>query len=1096
MRGRRTPAGVAHCASHIPVGRERDDAIRHGNRVALVNQMARDTVNDRFGNAGMTRRYYGQPVGHGLEDGNRQSFLVSIRGGDAVLDEYVRVAHHLENIFLASFPVKSNAPLHGEAAHELPGGGKQRAGADVIEMQVRVGGGSSTESVECEDGALLRHHPTDGQATDFSPFRVCNGLGRHIDAVGDHMHARRVEAEGHETLAADAAHRDHAIGVVVPQIGGAPFRVVQAHRDVVAMRVRKEPQSECSRRAQPGQRGIQMLAHYHFDGVLQEEAPGVRQVWLLATRRDSFHDGPACSPKERLHPIELQHRGGRLQCARPDTAGYDDGAAGEQGVGVSTNERLRIDPVLGRENGERVPPGWPPSHQVLQVRKGFKHPCRSSERLRSSPAVRYSVHTPATMAYPEPRPVLSFPSGSPSTSPDTLTYEPFFGLSEKPFSLNADLRFHFDSPPHAASLRKLLDGIRRREGLIVLTGEMGTGKTMLCRAALVRLNKKPFSSFVPDPFAAREDLLKTMLLDFGVVSISDLASGSLRGASRTELSYLLAGFLQSPAASDGYAVVVIDEAQNLSPPMIEETRILQDSLGAEGRLQILLVGQLELHDKLKAPEMRQVDQRITSYTRLDPLSAEMVGKYVEHRLRVAGHNGERALFPGDVIEQIHRRSGGVPRLVNRLCDGAMSIAHARESESVDRACLDGALEAIGSETFTPTWASIVFSDRGGSEVPAPPAKIEAEPTPDAGPAAEPTPVSVYDLLELPEVGQRPTIDLDDFLAQLDGWAGPSTEAERAVIEVPDKPAAAAAPVINMPAVEAGIDRAAVPPIAEAAPSKSGDEIALIAATVDTPTAEEKAEVTQPPAVETPAIAARAEPFRSETAAETLQTPLLAETPSLAVSGARSLRLEPPSRPLARTFTANGNGRGAHVAADAEPAVWKRHLALGGGLFVAVSMAWFLLFGGSKPSDVAAEPAPATDAAPVSNGTAAPIETAAAAPAPAAPVEQASALPPSSAPAWKAVRPAAPDPAFAPGVHLVAVGLYVSDNFADRVAANLIAAELPARKRTIEVRGTSFLQVVLGPFGSRADANDALEILQTNPGYEDARVIQVQAPPPQ
>ena len=117
-----------------------------------------------------------------------------------------------------------------------------------------------------------------------------------------------------------------------------------------------------------------------------------------------------------------------------------------------------------------------------------------------------------------------------SPSPDTLTYEPFFGLTEKPFSLNADPRFVYDSPTYLATNEGLLTGIRRREGLLVLTGEIGTGKTTLCRAVLRGLGRKTYSSLVPDPFASREDLLKMLLIDFGALSIQDLTTGSLRQA--------------------------------------------------------------------------------------------------------------------------------------------------------------------------------------------------------------------------------------------------------------------------------------------------------------------------------------------------------------------------------------------------------------------------------------------------------------------------------------------------------------------------------------------------------------------------------------
>src|SRR5688572_32851709 len=140
-----------------------------------------------------------------------------------------------------------------------------------------------------------------------------------------------------------------------------------------------------------------------------------------------------------------------------------------------------------------------------------------------------------------------------------LTYEKYYGLREKPFALSSDPRFFYHSRPHASAYEDLLGGIRRRESLSVLSGEIGTGKTTLCRAVLQGLDRQTFSAFVWDPFASREDLLKMVLMEFGVISVDDLTSGRLNGASRTELSYLLYEFLGKLAPLQAFAVVVIDE---------------------------------------------------------------------------------------------------------------------------------------------------------------------------------------------------------------------------------------------------------------------------------------------------------------------------------------------------------------------------------------------------------------------------------------------------------------------------------------------------------------------------------------------------------
>ncbi len=315
--------------------------------------------------------------------------------------------------------------------------------------------------------------------------------------------------------------------------------------------------------------------------------------------------------------------------------------------------------------------------------------------------------------------------------PDILTYEPFFGLTEKPFSLNADPRFVYDSPTHTATRASLLAGIRRREGLHVLTGQIGSGKTTLCRTVLGDLGRNTYGSLVPDPFASREDLLKMLLIDFGVLSIEALTTGPLRQASRTELGYLLSEFLDA-LPSDAYVVVMIDEAQHLSLPLIEETRLLSDTFAAKGRLQIVFVGQPELHGRLKLPEMRQVDQRVCGYHRLAPMSRDAVAGYIHHRLAVAGGQPGRELFPAAIVDALHLRSGGVPRLINRVCDRALHLAYEQRAEHVDQGILDAALLEVGAVTLSPNWDSILFSD-AAPVVPAPAA-------PPAPAAAAPAPV--------------------------------------------------------------------------------------------------------------------------------------------------------------------------------------------------------------------------------------------------------------------------------------------------------------------------------------------------------------------
>jgi type II secretory pathway predicted ATPase ExeA len=290
-----------------------------------------------------------------------------------------------------------------------------------------------------------------------------------------------------------------------------------------------------------------------------------------------------------------------------------------------------------------------------------------------------------------------FPDASASAAPasSSLTYEPFYELREKPFSLSADPRFLFRSPAHASASDELLAGIRRREGLIVLTGEIGTGKTTLCRSVLQQLDRRTFAAFVADPFVSREELLKKLLVDFGVISIGDLKSGRFDGASRSDLSYPLYEFLDSLVPLQAFAVLVIDEAQNLSLPLLEEIRILSELERREKLLQVVLVGQPELRSSLKLPQMRQVDQRVSVRCELTPLDANGVAGYVNHRLKIAALDKNCLEFTAAAVEALYQGSSGVPRLINRICDRALHRAYVLRSTRIDAHFIRDAIDDLG-----------------------------------------------------------------------------------------------------------------------------------------------------------------------------------------------------------------------------------------------------------------------------------------------------------------------------------------------------------------------------------------------------------------
>ena len=348
----------------------------------------------------------------------------------------------------------------------------------------------------------------------------------------------------------------------------------------------------------------------------------------------------------------------------------------------------------------------------------------------------------------------------PTAVSGSLTYEPFFGLREKAFSLSADPRFLFRSPAHGPAFDDLLSGIRRREGLIVLTGEIGAGKTTLCRSVLQHLDRRTFAAFVADPFVSREDLLKTLLVDFGVISIGDLTRGRFNGASRSDLSYPLYEFLDSLVPLQAFAVVVIDEAQNLSLPLLEEIRILSELERRNKLLQVVLVGQPELRANLKLDGMRQVDQRVSVRCELSSLDAASVADYIAHRLRVASRGENRAQFSKGALEAIYEGSSGIPRLINRITDRSLQRAYRAERLLIDGQFVWEALDDLGLGAVPMQAPAPAETSETPASEPSVVAPSSAPPTPPpATEVAAPREAGAPMLVELPEL---PTTELESW----------------------------------------------------------------------------------------------------------------------------------------------------------------------------------------------------------------------------------------------------------------------------------------------------------------------------------------------
>ena len=276
-------------------------------------------------------------------------------------------------------------------------------------------------------------------------------------------------------------------------------------------------------------------------------------------------------------------------------------------------------------------------------------------------------------------------------------YEDYYGFVQPPFSLTPDPRFLYRSESHDLALQQVWQAIRRKEGFIVLTGDIGTGKTTLCRTLLEQFDETTFTALILNPFLSVEELLREVLLTFGVVSKDALKSGRLSTASKHELIRTLHDFLLSLVPLHGSAVLIIDEAQHLSADVLEEIRVLSNlETNDQKLLQIVIVGQLNLLDVLHKAELRQLDQRISIRCSLKALTREEVEAYVTHRLWVARGSASVSFTP-KAFDLVHAISGGVPRMINLLCDRSLMFACEKQTSRLAEEHVVHAAGQLGQE---------------------------------------------------------------------------------------------------------------------------------------------------------------------------------------------------------------------------------------------------------------------------------------------------------------------------------------------------------------------------------------------------------------
>ena len=279
-------------------------------------------------------------------------------------------------------------------------------------------------------------------------------------------------------------------------------------------------------------------------------------------------------------------------------------------------------------------------------------------------------------------------AAAPTADPlESLPYETFYGLTEKPFSLSTDPVFLYHSTAHDRTAQALLTSIGTRSGVVVITGPFGIGKTSLCRAVIEQLDRRTLTSLLVDPFLSVDDLLQTLLIDFGALSREDLAGG--RRPSTHQLRVTLHSFLDSLTSLQASAVALIDEAQNLPVPVLDELRALSETKDGRRLLHVVLLGEPGLLFVLKQDALRPLNAQVAVRSVLGPLMSDEVGDYLTHRLRVAG-NGSRVEFSEAALARIHELTGGVPRVVNLLCDRAMSKGYEVSSSVIDIPHVDAA----------------------------------------------------------------------------------------------------------------------------------------------------------------------------------------------------------------------------------------------------------------------------------------------------------------------------------------------------------------------------------------------------------------------
>jgi general secretion pathway protein A len=281
-------------------------------------------------------------------------------------------------------------------------------------------------------------------------------------------------------------------------------------------------------------------------------------------------------------------------------------------------------------------------------------------------------------------------------------YEHFYKVQKNPFEITPDPAFLFTTTKHNSALATLYYGVKRHKGFVVLTGEVGTGKTLIvrCLLSLLKLSNVHYA-YVFNP--------KLGALEFLQYIVGDLRLAASNN--KSELLLTLSRFAIENHRKGHTTMLIVDESHHLSKEVLEEIRLLTNLETANDKLmQILLVGQPELDDKLDSLDLRQLKQRIAVRYHIAPLDLEETGGYIQRRLKVAGNPNPQTLFPEDAVQAIHRHSKGIPRLINTLCENALIAGYASQAvqitpRMIDEIAMEFRLNVVSSQSKTESTAS-------------------------------------------------------------------------------------------------------------------------------------------------------------------------------------------------------------------------------------------------------------------------------------------------------------------------------------------------------------------------------------------------------